>query len=104
MNVLLSRAKAGLVSGQAPALKSEELKTKNKETNAVKKSCKQLNKHKKFDPNIPNHKKRWKVFILWRNTLEIGPSHHVYIYYVNLYKSLYVNKKCWSTKNYFYFH
>ena len=72
MNVLLSRAKAGLVIvghsetlqtsdlwsrwlEQAPALKSEELKMKKKETNVVKKPGKQLNKQKKYDPI---HKKR----------------------------------------------
>ena len=68
----MSRAKAGLVIvghretlqtsdlwsrwlDQAPALKSEDLKMKNMKTHLVKKSSKQLNKHKKYDPN---HKKR----------------------------------------------
>ena len=72
MNVLLTRAKKGLVVvghretlqtsdlwgrwlDQAPVLKSQDLKAARKESNVVKKPSKQLNKQKKGDPK---HKKR----------------------------------------------
>jgi len=82
MNVMLSRAKAGLVIighrdtlqtsdmwsrwlDQAPVLESEDLNIKK---HVVKKSNKQVSKQKKYEPN---HKKRWKVIILWRTLLKL---------------------------------